>query len=188
MNKKIFGYFLLIIGIFIYSYVLVSKREKLEIENNKISYSLNKQVSYKYLEMKDLYDMILVIPKIGLKKGIYKKSDIKNNINDNVTINKDSDYPDSDNSDVILMAHSGSGNNAYFNNLNKLDSDSLIELYYNHKKYIYKLDRSYCVLKNGKVNIVREKDKKTITLITCSQKDKNMQEVYIGYLIDEISY
>ena len=187
MNKRVIGYLLIIIGIFIFSYKMINKRYVEVKEKNKISYSLNKQTNYKYLDMDDLYDMVLVIPSINLKKGIYKKNNKKNDISINVAINKDSDYPDTTNSNVILMAHSGSGNNAYFNNLTKLDNNSLIELYYNHKKYIYKYDHSYCVLKNGKINIPEE-NKKTISLITCSRDDKKIQVVYVGYLIDEIEY
>ena len=187
MNKKIIGYVLIITGIFIFSYKMINKRIVIEKEKNKISYSLNKEINYRYLDMDNLYDMVLVIPSINLKKGIYKKDNKKNDISINVAINKDSDYPDKDNSSVILMAHSGSGSNAYFNNLTKLNNDSLIELYYNHKKYIYKFDYSYCVLKTGKINI-REESKKTISLITCSRDDKKIQVVYVGYLIDEIEY
>ena len=187
MNKRVIGYLLVIVGIFIFSYKMINKRIIIEKEKNKISYSLNKEISYRYLDMNDLYDMVLVIPSINLKKGIYKKSDNKNNIRINVAINKDSDYPDANNSNVILMAHSGSGSNAYFDNLDKLNENSLIELYYNHKKYIYKFDYSYCVLKSDRIGI-REEDKKMISLITCSKKDKRMQVVYVGYLIDEIEY
>ena len=64
----------------------------------------------------------------------------------------------------------------------------VIEFYYNHSKYIYKIDNYYMVDKTGKVNIIRDKNKDAITLITCSQTDKTKQLVYIGYLIDKIVY
>ena len=188
MNKRLVGCLFIIVGVFIFSYKMIDKRNKIEVENNKISYSLNKQINYRYLDMDDLYEMVLVIPKINLKKGIYDKNNKKNNISINVAINKESNYPSDVNSSVILMAHSGSGNNAFFNKLSDLDNDSLIELYYNHKKYIYKFEYSYCVLKNEKISISKEKNRKALFLITCSQEDKSMQVVYVGYLIDEISY
>ena len=40
--------------------------------------------------------------------------------------------------------------------------------------------------KTGKVKLEYDKNKKTITLITCV--DQDIQIVYIGYLIDEINY
>ena len=132
--------------------------------------------------------MILSIPQIKLKKGIYLKEDKRNNIEENIEIHKESDYPNVDNSNIILMAHSGTGANAFFKDLEKLNQDSLIELYYEKAKYVYKIDNYYDIDKIGIATIKRDINKKTITLITCSQKDKTKQLVYIGYLIDEIKY
>jgi LPXTG-site transpeptidase (sortase) family protein len=101
-------------------------------------------------------------------------------------IYKSSTYPDTYPSNIILMAHSGVGEAAYFNRLNELDTDSIVEFYYNHTKYIYKIDSFYYVNKIGEVSLDYDKSKKTITLITCSELDKQL--VYIGYLIDEINY
>ena len=89
---------------------------------------------------------------------------------------------------LILIAHSGSGEKAYFKNLNMLDNDSLIEYYYDHIKYTYKISNIYKVDKTGTVNIKRDREKKSITLITCCQNDKSKQLVFIGYIIDEIKY
>ncbi len=155
-------------------------------ENNKIGYTLNKETNYRVKD--DPYDGVLVIPKINLKKGIYKIDDKRNNIEENIMIHKSSSYPNLNNSNLILIAHSGSGEKAYFKDLNKLDNDSLIEYYYDHIKYIYKIDNIYKVDKTGKVNIKRNKEKKTISLITCDQQDKSKQIVYVGYIIDEIKY
>lgn len=166
--------------------VIYSKYNAKVSESNKIEYTLNKEINYQIKD--DIYDGVLIIPKINLKKGIYKIDDEKNNIEDNIMIHKSSIYPDNDNSNLILIAHSGSGSKAYFKDLDNLDNNSLIEYYYNHTKYIYKIDNIYSVDKIGKVNIKRDKNKKTITLITCDRKNKTKQLVYIGYIIDEIKY
>lgn len=188
--KKIKYICLLLIIIFLFLYISNILNYRLEIikEKNQISYSINKEVSYNYKEIEEYYDMVLSIPQIKLKKGIYSKDDSRNNIDKNITIHELSDYPNTNNSNVIIYGHSGVGRKAFFNELIKLDTDSLVELYYNHVKYIYKIDNIYSVDKNNKIKVIRDTNKKTITLITCSQTNKNEQIVFIGYLIDEINY
>lgn len=185
-KTKIIAYLIVIISIFINTTDLVIKRDKAISVKNKIEYTLEKEITYQ--EKDNTYDAILVIPKINLKNGIYKIGDQRNNINENIMIHYSSIYPNQDNSNIILIAHSGSGSKAYFKDLKKLDNDSLIEFYYQHTKYIYKIANIYSITKNGTALIDRDKNKKTITLITCDSKDKTKQIVYIGYLIDEIKY
>ena len=151
-----------------------------------ISNTLDEIVGYRFYKDKDKYDSILSIPKINLKKGIYRVDDIRNTIDNNIMIDKNSIYPNSYPSNIIFIAHSGYGEKAYFNNLKYLDNDSLVEFFYDGIKYIYKIDNYYYVSKTGKVKIDYDITKKTITLITCSSNNK--QVVYIGYLIDEIEY
>lgn len=188
MKKVKLGYLLLMMGVIWTSYKYVSERNAIVYEKNKIAYTLQQQTGYLKKEVADTYDAILSIPQIELKKGIYKKEDVRNNIDESVTIHELSDYPNEDNSNVILMAHSGTGKKAYFNDLEKLNTDSLIEFYYQKTKYVYKIDSYYTIEKTGVASIKRDATKKAITLITCSQSDKTQQLVYIGYLIDEIKY
>lgn len=180
------GNLLLILVSLMLCFEYVYERKKEIVESNKISYSLAKETGYLEKKNVDTYDGVLSIPYIDLKKGIYKKDDDRNNIDENVTIHNKSNYPNEENSNLILMAHSGSGDNAYFNDLDNLNNDSLIEFYYNKVKYVYKIDNYYEIDKNGLASIKRNNTKKTITLITCSKKDKTKQLIYIGYLIDEI--
>lgn len=187
MKIVYFGYCLLVLGTLLVINQYMSKREEFTLEKNKIFYTLQEQTGYLKRE-EDTYDMILSIPQINLKKGIYDKGNGKNNIEENVTIHEQSDYPDKENSNVILMAHSGIGKKAFFTDLVKLNEDSLIEFYYQKTKYVYKIDHYHSVEKIGTVSIQKNPNKKTITLITCSQKDKSKQLLYVGYLIDEIKY
>ena len=184
---KISAYFLFLIGIVIIGYQYLSMSNLERIEANKINLTLQKEVGYQKEEI-DGYDAILEIPQIHLKKGIYPKEDKRNNIEENVTIHQSSTYPTEEASNVILMAHSGTGRLAFFNDLPQLNQDSLIAFYYRNIKYVYQIDHYYQIIKNGYATIDRDQTKKTITLITCSQEDKSKQLVYIGYLIDEIKY
>ena len=52
---------------------------------------------------------------------------------------------------------------------------------YNSQEYTYKISKIYEVLKTGKVSIKRDKNKSTITMITCKGSDKQL--VVIGYLV-----
>lgn len=188
MDSKKIGYILLILSIILLVFkIIIIEKDKI-IESNKIENTILNATGYLNKNIEDIYDAVLSIPYINLKKGIYDKNDKRNNVDENITIHKLSDYPDLDNSNLILMAHSGIGRNAYFNDLDKLNTDSLIEFYYLNTKYVYKIDNYYTVNKTGTATIKRDINKKTITLITCSQKDKTKQLIYIGYLIDEIHY
>lgn len=188
MMKNKISYFLILFGLFIIGYQNISKRIEIISEKNKIEYTINGELSYSKKDNSDIYDIVIEIPQINLKKGIYKKNDSRNNIDKNITIHNDSDYPNQDFSNLILMAHSGSGDNAFFKDVTKLNNDSLIKIYYHDKKYTYKIEDNYEVDKNGKARIIRNENRKSITLITCSQSDKTKQLVYIGYLIDEVNY
>lgn len=182
------SYILIIIGVIITIYPFILERYIVTKETNKIENTLAKQYGYSKINNNDTYDAILSIPQISLKKGIYNKEDERNNIDKNIAIHSLSDYPDHENSNLILMAHSGSGVKAYFKDVHKLNNDSLIEYFYKNTKYVYKINNYYTIEKNGSAKIKRHPTKKTITLITCSQTDKTKQLIYIGYLIDEIKY
>ena len=184
MKKLNKGIIISMCGIFMFSYQNISNHKQITIEKNKIVSTLEKQVGYNY-KNNDTYDGIIEIPQINLIKGFYSKDDKRNNINENITVHESSTYPSNDISNLILMAHSGIGEKAYFNDLIKLNTDSLIKIYYHNIKYTYKIAFYYDIEKDGTALIKRDKSKKTLTLITCSQKDKSKQLIYIGYLIDE---
>ena len=186
--RRISGFLLIILGVSIISLEFIDSRQAIYKESNKIKYTLERETGYLKQEKEDLYDAIVNIPLIHLKKGIYSKNDSRNHIDENITIHELSDYPEQENSNVILMAHSGEGEKAYFNDLVQLNTDSLVEFYYHHKKYVYKIDHVYEIDKTGMAEIIRDKNRKTITLITCSQRNKSKQLIYVGYLIDEIAY
>ena len=55
-------------------------------------------------------------------------------------------------------------------------------------KYEYKIADIYDVDKTGTVNISRDKNRTTITLITCKKYSKDKQTVFIGYLSNKEAY
>lgn len=130
------------------------------------------------IQVEDNYIAVIEIPSINLRKGIYSKNSIENNIEKNVTILKESDMPDLQNGNVVLASHSGQSKIAYFNDLPKLKINDKAYIYYNGSRFSYKLINIYEVDKTGTVDIVRNTQKNTLTLITCKGKEKK-QLVFI---------
>ena len=131
------------------------------------------------------YVAVLKIPSIGLEKGLVSKDSYYNNVNKNIKILDESDMPDKENGNVILAAHSGNGRTAFFKNLNKLKKDNIVSIFYNGYEYKYKMVNTYDVEKTGTVEIVRNSEKNTLTLITC-RHNTNKQIVVICELVEKI--
>lgn len=132
----------------------------------------NTSVVYNYIG-------VLEIPKINLKNGFYNLNSKYNNVNYNVTLINGSDFPDVENSNLILAAHSGDCPVCYFEKLYKLKLEDVAYVYYNNIKYSYKIVDIYEVDKDGTVAIYRDHSKKVLTLITCTRNSKTKQTVYI---------
>ena len=126
---------------------------------------------------------IINIPKINLYKGFYDKNSNLNNVKFNLYVLPESNYPDTKNGNLIIAGHSGNYNNSYFTNLYKLEVNDEIIIKYNNMSYTYKIVNIYYEKKTGVVRIFRDKEKNTLTLITCTKDDKNHQTVYISELI-----
>lgn len=152
-------------------------QEQQKEEDNKKSSS----PSYNYIA-------ILEIPSIDLKRGLVDYNSRYNNVKYNIQIIEHSQMPNVENSNLILAGHNGTSGVSFFRNLYKLKEDSLIYIYYDGIKYTYKLNNSYDTSKDGKVEIVRNRYKNTITLITCKRGTKDKQTVFIGYLVDKVDY
>ena len=134
------------------------------------------------------YIMVLEIPKIGLRKGLYNKDSKYNNIQYNVAILKESDMPNVDSGNLVLAGHNGNANISFFNKLDMLQSGDFIYIYYDEVKYVYEVVSIYDVPKTGQVSINRDKDKSVITLITCKKNESDKQVVYVGNLVEKMNY
>ena len=76
----------------------------------------------------------------------------------------------------------------YFNQLHKLNENDLAYIYYQGTKYIYSVDKIYDVKKDGNVEVIRNKNKNTLTLITCKRNTQDRQLVVIFYLREKQKY
>ncbi len=131
----------------------------------------------------DKYYGVLEIPRISLKRGFYNLDSKYNNIEYNVAMVEGSTMPDVINGNLILMAHSGTAYIAYFEYLYMLSIGDYAYVTYNGVKYKYRFVNSYQVEKNGNVEIIRNYDKTTLTLITCTNDNDSSQTVYIAELV-----
>ena len=123
---------------------------------------------------------VIEIPKINLKRYLYKVDAYQNNVDKNIEVLKSSDMPDVKDGNLILAGHNGNTSVGHFRNLHKLSLGDDIIVNYKGKSYNYEVSKIYDVLKTGTVAIKRDKNKNTITLITCLGSDRQL--VVIGYL------
>lgn len=123
---------------------------------------------------------VIEIPKINLKRYLYKVDAYQNSVNKNIEVLKSSDMPDVKDGNLILAGHNGNTSVGHFRNLHKLSLGDDIIVNYKGKSYNYEVSKIYDVLKTGTVAIKRDKNKNTITLITCLGSDRQL--VVIGYL------
>ena len=133
------------------------------------------------------YVAILEIPKIKLKRGMVNNTKNFKSISYAISIDNHSNYPN-ENGNLIIYAHSGRGSIAYFNDLDKLEENDDIYVYYEGIKYHYVVDSKYNIEKTGKAKIINSSENKYITLITCNQKEKGYQVVVIGTIKNSTSY
>lgn len=151
--------------------------------NEEVGYINNNKNNEEYLG-------ILEIKKIKLRKGFYKLNSNLNNVDKNIMTVSSSDIPNVKKGNLILASHSGNSSVSYFRYLDKLDMEDIASIYYLGKKYDYKLINYYDVDKNGSVQIIKNNDINTLTLITC-KKNTDKQTVFIfelnkeGKLYDE---
>lgn len=187
-KKYLFYRKILTIVLFINTLLLIiiklSNLIKINNENYEVnSYLNNYNEEVGYIN-KEEYLGILEIKKIKLRKGFYKLNSNLNNVDKNIMIVSSSNMPDVNKGNLILASHSGNSSVSYFRYLDKLDMEDIASIYYLGKKYDYKLINYYDVDKNGSVQIIKNNDINTLTLITC-KKNTDKQTVFIFELIKE---
>ena len=91
--------------------------------------------------------------------------------------------PDVVNGNFILMAHSGDSYISFFANLYKLNIGDDTYITYNGVIYHYQIVNIYEVEKTGLVQIKRNYDQTSFTMITCTKDNDHTQTVYISELV-----
>ena len=130
-------------------------------------------------EVTNDYIGYLTIPKINLTKGFLDYRSEENNVDKNLLVIPESNYPDVKKGNFIIAGHSGTGWNSFFNDLYQLQLGDTAYITYKGKKYNYSIVNIYTQPKVGKLAIYRNYEKTTLTLITCTNFDSTTQTVYI---------
>ena len=195
----LFSVIVFIFGLYLISYnYLAAKKEKIYSKMNLLLYEdeiperidNNNQVTEPEVEkiekeaadQKNLsYNYIgkIQIDKINLNRGFLDIKSPYNNVSRNVTVIEKSSYPDVENGNLILAAHSGNCAICYFDKLYKLALNDKAIVDYKNYKYTYILKDIYNVPKTGEVEIRRNIDQTVLTLITCTHDSDTEQSVYI---------
>ena len=136
----------------------------------------------KTLETKEDYLGILEIPKLNLKQGFYNIDSKNNDVNKSVMLLKNSVMPDNVNSTIILAAHSGNSYVGYFKNLDKLNIEDKINIYYQKNKYQYTVTNIYELNKNGHILVDKNIHENILVLTTCSKNEEKQLVVYAKLL------
>lgn len=185
---------LILIGLYLVcnyylSYSYEKEHEKRAIEKYYETDNIQEEVrvnddnrQYNDLSLKYEYIAILKIPKIKLERGLVNPNSIFNDIKYNVEIIGKSLLQKEIDKDLVLAAHSGNSKISYFRYLDKLDINDKVELDYMGKTYTYRVSNVYDVLKTGKVNLTKNKNVNTLTLITC-RYNTNRQIIVVCDLI-----
>ena len=197
-NKLIylFGLLLIILGLFLLFRDFYDEKEQeqlekdsieeyydnVEIKESEITYEnksieTQKKTTSKKTKKID-YVAVLKIPKINLTKGLFSKDNPLNSVKYGIEILANSSMPDKEKTNLIVASHSGTASISYFDKLDKLKINDNVFIHYKNKTYTYNIVNIYDVIKNGKVNLIYNKNKNNLILITC-RRNTNKQIVII---------
>ena len=183
-NKNYFLVISLIViflGISLIIYNLYNNNNIKRIEKISIEYFFNtnnntQEKQYNIIKKDKLieYIAILEIPKINLKQGLVRPNSNLNNVNKNIQILTPFNRLDQLGTNLILAGHSGNSKVSFFRNINNLEIGNDIYIYYQNKKYHYKVLKKYEVEKTGKIHVKSNQNKTLLTLTTCSYNNKQL--------------
>ncbi len=174
MRKNIIKLFLLLLFFQISCYIIYNK-EKVDINkiSNKIKVNYIDKINEKINNNDDSIGNIK-IEKLGINNRLYDLNNEKNNVDQNVTILEGSIEPDKNNSIMFIAAHSGTGEIAYFKDLDKLNKNDEVILDYKGNEYKYKVVEKWETNKDGDIEVTKT-DENQLVLTTCSPSNETKQ-------------
>lgn len=183
MSRKWYFVSVLILGIIIM--IFINTTPKINSKTISIASSIsNNKVFNKTVNPKVIPIGRLMIEKINLDQPLYDINSPNNNVEENVTILKGSSLPTDNKGTIFLAAHSGTGDIAYFNDLDKLKVNDEIIFKYNNINYHYLVDKIFEEEKDGDIEITKSSDNQLV-LTTCSKKDSKKQLIVNSNLIQK---
>lgn len=154
------------------------------IEETIIKSNNSNKIEYNYIKKESQEIGKINIHKLNINNNLYEIESPYNNINQNITILKGTTFPnDNNNSLIILAAHSGYGNTAYFKDLNKLNKNDEINITIKNKHQTYIVKDIWEEDKKGTISFKKE-NKPQLILTTCSPTNEKKQLI-INCIIKE---
>lgn len=147
-------------------------------ENEVVSTSTIEFLDIPLLRVEDAVAR-LRIPKIKLELPIYDKDSPNNTIAKNVEVLKESSNLESDAGMILLAAHSGVGEIAYFQELDQLERGDSVWLLFKAKQEEYEVVEKAIQNKSGSIQFSKRKQKMLI-LTTCMPHQKGKQLIVIA--------
>ena len=169
-----------------YDYINEKFNTKVEVKNIVSSDEKEEEEEEEENTDNDLEHYIgyLEIPKLGFNRGFYNIASPENTVEKNIQVIEGSKMPNKKNGNLIIAGHSGTGWKAFFNDLYKLNiGDQAIVTYKGHK-YTYQIEDISKQAKTGTLTIKRNRNKTTLTLITCTNNDSTTQTIYVASLVN----
>ena len=169
-----------------YDYINEKFNTKVEVENIVSSDEKEEEEEEEENTDNDLEHYIgyLEVPKLGFNRGFYNIASPENTVEKNIQVIEGSKMPNKKNGNLIIAGHSGTGWKAFFNDLYKLNiGDQAIVTYKGHK-YTYQIEDISKQAKTGTLTIKRNRNKTTLTLITCTNNDSTTQTIYVASLVN----
>lgn len=110
----------------------------------------------------------LTIDKIRLEKEIFPLADKRNDIDYNIELL----YINKDQSQYIIVGHSGNGEAAYFNDIDQLSKGDVAKIEFEGNKQNFVYDKRYKIVK-GESNSLKINKEAKLILISCDKKEKD---------------
>ena len=169
-----------------YDYINEKFNTKVEVENIVSSDEKEEEDEEEENTDNDLEHYIgyLEIPKLGFNRGFYNIASPENTVEKNIQVIEGSKMPNKKNGNLIIAGHSGTGWKAFFNDLYKLNIGDQAIVTYKDRKYTYQIENISKQAKTGTLTIKRNKNKTTLTLITCTNNDSTTQTIYVASLVN----
>lgn len=189
---------IIVLGLFLIFYNFINKKRL--VAYDYINEQLNTNVEVKNITSTDEpeekeeedntdndlehYIGYLEIPKIGFNRGFYNIASPNNTVESNIQVINGSKMPNKKNGNLIIAGHSGTGWKAFFNDLYQLNVGDQAIVTYKNRKYTYQIENISKQAKTGTLTIKRNRNKTTLTLITCTNNDSTTQTIYVASLVN----
>ena len=183
MSRKWYFVSTVILGIIIMIFINTTPKMNSKPISKTSSISTNR-VFNKNVSPKIIPIGRLIIEKIKLDQALYDINSPNNNVEENVTILEGSSLPTDNKGTIFVAAHNGTGDIAYFNDLDKLKVNDEIIFKYNNINYHYLVDKIFEEEKDGDIEITKSSDNQLV-LTTCSKKDSKKQLIVNSNLIQK---